>query len=341
MVSARRAVYTAMIGDYEVLGEQPIARTSDVPFICFTDDPTLRSDTWQIVLVEPRFAADNVRSARRLKVLGSDHLAAYDETLWIDNRIELLVQPEDILDDWLSGSDLALPDHSFRDTVLDEFRAVADGGLDDSGRAYEQLFHYHRTRPRVLEEKPAWTGMMARRSTPAVHATMAYWFEEILRYSRRDQLSFNAALDATATSRRTITLEIPASELHRWRSPQRMRRDDGRNADSIRRALEPPFASHRSMESENLSLRSSVAALTDSVAALTDERDDLLTAADGREREVRDLAAAVAALESREPTIVVRTDPSAQRRVDELLASTSWRVTRPLRALSSAVRRQG
>lgn len=51
----RRAVYTALLGRYEELNEQPTALNTDIPFICFTDDPNLVSETWQIHLVDPLF----------------------------------------------------------------------------------------------------------------------------------------------------------------------------------------------------------------------------------------------------------------------------------------------
>jgi len=66
-MNARSCVYTALIGNYEKLNEQPVARQSGIPFICLTDDPKLSSETWRIVQVSPLFRADPVRSQRLLK----------------------------------------------------------------------------------------------------------------------------------------------------------------------------------------------------------------------------------------------------------------------------------
>jgi len=105
----RRVVYTALIGAYELLNEQPIAKSSNIDFICFTDDPALVSDSWEIRLIEPRFPRDTIRSARYLKVMGPDILGEYDESLWIDNSIVLRATPESILDEWIADADFALP----------------------------------------------------------------------------------------------------------------------------------------------------------------------------------------------------------------------------------------
>lgn len=51
-------VYTAVIGGYDELIEPDVAAASTSDFICFTDDPGLRSDVWHLRLVEPAFAHD-------------------------------------------------------------------------------------------------------------------------------------------------------------------------------------------------------------------------------------------------------------------------------------------
>ena len=75
------AVYTALLGGYERLNDdQP--RDSDLPFICFTDDPRLRSTTWDVRLVEPAFPLDLVRSQRDIKLRGHASLEEFSETLY-------------------------------------------------------------------------------------------------------------------------------------------------------------------------------------------------------------------------------------------------------------------
>ena len=221
---AMRGVYTALIGAYERLNEQPVAASSTVPFTCFTDDPGLRSDTWRIVRVDPAFAQDPVRSARRLKILGHPSLDELDETLWIDNSVVLSASPDDILDEWLDGTDVAMPRHSFRDTLMDEFDAVVSAGLDDPARVYEQLQHYADVAPRVLGQPPLWSALIARRHTPAVSRFNALWYEHVLRYSRRDQLSVLMAMSlAPDVSVRAVEIDNYASDLHRW--PVKVDRD--------------------------------------------------------------------------------------------------------------------
>ena len=266
----RRAVYRALIGNYEQLREEEVARDSDVAFICLTDDPTLTSGTWQIEVVEPRMPRDLTRSARALKILGHPVLEEYDETLWIDNTVALTQPPDRLFEEWLADADLAAPLHSFRTSVLAEAEAVIDGGLDDFARVYEQVTHYLATDAAVLEENPHWTGMLARRRTDAVTATMRVWWEDVLRYSRRDQLSFMPAVRSQHVRMRSVPVGTLSSVWHEW--PRAEGRDPTRLGSGLRESLRPPAARlgvlEQALEEATHALAVTVAAREEVIAGL-------------------------------------------------------------------------
>lgn len=216
MTGPRRAVFTALLGRYEALCEQPVAATSDVPFICFTDDPELRSDTWDVRLVTPAFDLDPVRSARTLKITGHPDLADVDETLWIDARVRLTADPGALLDEWLDGSDLTTARHSYRPDVVTEFQEVLLAGLDEAARLYEQLNHYSMQAPELLEAPVPWTALLARRRTADVDRAMQEWLRHVLRYSRRDQLSFVHTTARAGVEPRLVDLDNHRSAIHEW-----------------------------------------------------------------------------------------------------------------------------
>ena len=236
----RRAVYRALIGGYEQLREEEVAREADQPFICFTDDPDLTSSTWQVELVEARLPRDSTRSARALKILGHPLLDDYNETLWIDNTVALRQPPDALFDEWLADADVAVPLHSFRSSVLAEAEAVLDAGLDDFARVYEQLSHYLAADGEALEANPHWTGMMARRRTSATSAAMTGWWEDVLRYSRRDQLSFVPAMRRHGVRVASQPVDSHASPWHEW--PVAEGRDPAGRGSGLREALRPPAA---------------------------------------------------------------------------------------------------
>lgn len=213
----RRVVYSALFGRYENLREQPVALASTVPFIMFTDDPELRSSTWDIRVVKPAVAGDAVRSARSLKITQDPSLDEFDESLWIDNRVRLRTDPSRLLDTWLAAADVCMFEHSFREKLIDEFSAVIEGGYDFPARVYEQLAHYVETSSDLLESKPLWTGMIARRRTEHVDRAMGDWWAEVARYSRRDQLSAPILYRALAPHLAVLPSESNHSSVfHEW-----------------------------------------------------------------------------------------------------------------------------
>lgn len=330
----------ALIGGYEELLEQPIAKESSVPFICLTDNPDLSSDTWTIEVVDRAFSGDLVRSARRLKILGHPALDRFDETLWIDNTVLLKAPPEEILTSWLADHQIALPRHSYRASVIAEVEAVIDAGRDDPARLYEQLLTYLRHHPEVMHRPPMWTGMMARRNTDAVRSAMQTWWDHVARYSRRDQISFPVATRSLELN--VIEIDNKSSDVHRW--PRALKRAET-SGSSIVDTLRPDVSAlgHVQNELDLLTM--------DSIGAVNQ-----------RELRIAELQAQVTELENlRRECGSLRLHAAAMQRVIEehrereaeladgiaklnaelakLHSSTSWRVSAPVRAVGQIARR--
>ena len=215
-VVPKRAIYTVLFGDYDVLNELPSRITSDIDALCFTDDPALTSSTWTVVCVQPSIPGDPIRSQRLVKILGNEILANYDETLYVDNSVVLNADPRNVLDDWLRDCDLAMPLHSFHETVADEFDAVVEHQLDSPARVAEQRAHYSEWFPDALNSDAIWTAIIARKNSPAVRDFQMIWATNVLRYSRRDQLSVGVAIESSHVTVSFIELDNHNSALHRW-----------------------------------------------------------------------------------------------------------------------------
>lgn len=217
--SHKRLIYTALIGDYEQFQGPTLDVNENTDLVCFTDNPNLRSDHWKIKVVTPRFPQDNIRSARYLKIQGPKFNVEYDESLWIDNTVLLKKSPESLFEKYLTDHDMALPRHSYRTSVAAEFDAVDASGFDDVNRIYEQMLHYIKINPGTLDEKPYWTAILLRKHNQVVFELMDAWWEHVLRYSRRDQLSLNYVISVMAErGLRMNELEIDnqSSDFHQW-----------------------------------------------------------------------------------------------------------------------------
>lgn len=347
--------YTALFGGYERLLEQPTAGDSALPHICFTDDPSLTSDTWEIRVVAPVLPLDAVRSSREPKLLAHRHLSGFDVSLYLDNSVELFRPAEEIIEAWLGPDDLAaFPGHSFRETVRAEFEEVLLIGLDSRFRLEEQLHDYQEGTAASLDRRPLWNGMIARRHHhPHVVAAMERWWAHVLRYSRRDQLSAWPAFDEVGFVPRVVEIDNHESPLHRWPV------DVGRGADAgqqgfrepeerweaavaaeaeLRQALERERASAASLATARDAAREALEAMTvdrdrlaDAVRWWNDAHDDLARRLEHAEAERDHLRARDAWLtETNEHLTAVVAHEQARRA--EIEQSRTWRLLRRVRS---------
>lgn len=350
-------VYTVMTGNYEALNEQPAASRSDIPFICLTDDPTLTSKTWKVVMVAPAFKMDPIRSQRMLKIC--PHLVGalddFDCSLYIDNSVVLHEAPELIIERYGWAQGIGLPTHSFRASVMDEFIEVARSGYDDQNRIFEQLNHYLTYGEPTLSEQPYWTAIMLRdHRDEAVRAAMLRWAEHVLRYSRRDQLSLNAALRDAGIVPARWALDNRESWFHTWpHSQQRDRFSGGRDPAA---SMTPPLAQVRQLQLAVELARSNIESMASELAATQRDAERLTERLAAR---VVQRGAAKSAGVDAEPAPQGPTLPLLQMRAENLRlqvrlanalqqtnasvaaihASASWRMTSPLRRLKQWLQR--
>jgi len=314
-MAEKACVYSVLVGGYEKLTEQPVAKSSDIDFVLFTDDPATTSETWQIRHEETVLPQDPGRSSRRAKLLPHVALPDYDVSLYVDNRVVLSKPPEIILADLLpEGAVFVLNAHDHRATVRDEFDAVVALGKDAPWICAEQLEHYERCCPEVLGTRPLWSGFMIRRHhDPLLRRTNEIWWTHLLRYSRRDQLSLMTALEETGLQPTILDHAAKHSDYHDWLPFDQVER-------KVSRAGQAP----------------GMAALAECRAEVNKVRKELRDARDDANQARRRLVQATERL-SRQEAHSRRLTESR----DELLASTSWKVTAPLRRLADRVRKNG
>jgi hypothetical protein len=180
------AIYTALFGGYDRLLEQ--SPNDAVDFICFTDDPELRSRTWEVRLVEPE--EQGTRAARKLKTSPDLLLPDHEWTIWVDARLS--IRSEAFVPTLLATAEpsgMALMAHRQRDCLYDEAVEVYAKGFDQRPQLFDQVRRYRRAgfpRHHGLFS----TMVVARRTdAPRVQALDRRWWEEIDAGSVRDQVS--------------------------------------------------------------------------------------------------------------------------------------------------------
>lgn len=195
--AGRKAVYTFIFGGYDDL-KPPAVITPGWDYICFTDDPALRSDIWDVRL-SPRGRADrqleNKKYAMKHMILFHQYLKGYDLSLSIGGQMELNCNLDDLMrEHFRAGDDMMICRHPDRDCIYDEAEVCKAEGIDDRARIDAQIERY-----RAIGYPPHnglyATGVIARWHQRAnVRAMCRFWWEEYRRGSKRDQLSLNYAI---------------------------------------------------------------------------------------------------------------------------------------------------
>ena len=211
-----RVIYTNIMGDYESLNEELVPNFLDIPLVCFTDNKNLKSDKWNCIYVEPKFPSDPIRSSRYLKIIGHELLNKFEEIMWVDNCVQLKPNALLLFDIYLKNNDLAIPIHSFRENLKDEFMTVLDYGYDNPSILMEQMINYNHESSDILKSKVFWSGIILKRNSLIVKDATRLWFDQLVRYSKRDQLSLPYVLSKVKINFESINIDNFESEFHKW-----------------------------------------------------------------------------------------------------------------------------
>jgi hypothetical protein len=213
---AKRVIYTNIIGDYERLNEELVPDFPGIPLLCFTDNKNLKSDKWNCVYIEPKFSSDPIRSSRYLKIIGHELLNEFEEIMWVDNCVQLKPNAVSLFNIYLKSNDLAIPIHSFRENLKEEFITVLDYGYDDPRILLNQMNDYNHESSEILKSKVFWNGIILKRNNLIVKDAMRLWFDQLLKYSKRDQLSLPYVLSKVKINFESINIDNFESEFHKW-----------------------------------------------------------------------------------------------------------------------------
>ena len=234
--SSNTIVYTSLVGENEGLNLQPFIKDSKFRHICITDDENLESNQWEIQKIESLLPMDPHRSQRNFKIRPHLIFPEYKYSFYFDNTIIFKCKVENFLQFISSIFDFEenypffiLPYHSFRKNLLSEFYECSLSNLDSDLKFYEQLIDYIKTDISVLKSNPYWGGMLLRNHMHEKVIKMSeIWFSNVLKYSRRDQLSLFYASFQSKLKLNGFEIDNHSSAYHKWPITQNDRKSRGK-----------------------------------------------------------------------------------------------------------------
>ncbi|CAA0813317.1 Protein of unknown function (DUF616 [Striga hermonthica] len=194
---------------------QPIGMSetslSKVCYVAFWDEITLATQEadgnkvddshfigqWRIIIVRDLPFSDQRLNGKIPKMLPHRLFPNSRYSIWVDSKSQFRRDPLGVLEAllWRSNHELAISEHGARSSVYDEAKAVVKKNKATPGEVEVQLAQY---RLDGLPEDRRFNGKKAlaeasiivRKHTPLTNLFMCLWFNEVVRFTSRDQLSF-------------------------------------------------------------------------------------------------------------------------------------------------------
>ncbi|MBZ5514918.1 MAG: DUF616 domain-containing protein [Acidobacteriia bacterium] len=184
-------VYTVLTGSESSLNNPFQEKSEDFERICLTDDISIEPNGWKLVELDTHLL-DPGRASRRPKLLPHIYFPEFEWSLYVDNTVRFKTSPLEILQTYV-GRELNYWcfKHPWRDCVYDEAEEVIRLGYDDERRVREQMDYYRALGYPKKAGLCANTVLLRKHNDPRIIQLGDIWFDHVLRFSKRDQLSCN------------------------------------------------------------------------------------------------------------------------------------------------------
>jgi len=195
-------IYTALFGDYDDLID-PREEYDGCDFICFTNQKHLKSDIWEIRIIEECDLSASMMN-RRYKILPHQFLSNYEQSLYVDANIAIIGNPLDLANKYLGEFEIAVPKHFLRDCTYEEANIVIKSKKADEFIVKQQMkFYCDNNFPREygLSENNI---IYRNHNNYNVIMSMQLWWTELNTWANRDQLSFGYVLWKTKIKHKLI-----------------------------------------------------------------------------------------------------------------------------------------
>lgn len=213
-------VASAIFGNYDIM-QQPenISEFSKdtVCFFMFLDEETeaaikntttvdnmKRIGLWRVVVVHNLPYSDARRNGKVPKLLLHRLFPNVRYSLWIDGKLKLVKDPYQLLERflWRKNVSFAISRHYRRFDVFEEAEANKAGGKYDNASIDNQiefykregLTHYSSAKLPITSDVPEGC-VIIRENIPITNLFTCLWFNEVDRFTSRDQISFSTVRD--------------------------------------------------------------------------------------------------------------------------------------------------
>jgi hypothetical protein len=178
-------VYTALFGKYDDLLEPALSAHCD--YVCFTDDPRLKSNIWEVRVVSSHLPENMMN--RLYKTKPHVLFPNYKASIYVDSNIKILNDPIGLFNKYLENSNFLVIKHIERNCIYAESLFCMAERKTDYSLTLSQMISY------ASEGYPANNSLSENRVLIRAHnektivSIMEMWWNQLNTWTQRDQLS--------------------------------------------------------------------------------------------------------------------------------------------------------
>jgi len=188
-------IYTAIFGDYDSL-LIPEVIDPEIDYVCFTDRPRNTYGVWKFKTT-PYYNADPTRTARYVKTHPHELLPGYEFAVWIDGNVSLRTDIYTYIEKLkLANSPLGMIPHPLRDCFYEEAKECILRQKDSNTLINKQVEQYKKVGIKEKSGMYETNFMVIRLSDLNTKSLFNVWWEQIEKFSRRDQLALSYARES-------------------------------------------------------------------------------------------------------------------------------------------------
>ncbi len=199
------AIYTSVTDGYDIL-RLPEVIDGGFDYIVYTDSPVDGQGLYDVrPLNQPGFDKDGFRASRYPKTHPHVLLPDYEIAVWIDSSMMIAGDIRPLIDAFKrSGKAIGNPTHPTRSSLMEEMQACIDLRKDDPAIIRKQMRFYDKVgfdTHDLSNNGLLFFNLKHKDLAPALEL----WWQQICKFSRRDQLSFAYAMSQYGIERYRLT----------------------------------------------------------------------------------------------------------------------------------------
>ncbi len=187
----RVVIYTAIMGGYDELHD-PLFTDDNLTYVCFTNNENIKSDIWHVEYIHDD-KLDHMHLAKKVKLFPHLYFKDFNTSIWVDGKLEIQADLRSYVCEYERDKEMLCFPHYERECIYEEAGTCLFYGKGNKEELIRQISEYYRGGYPINNGLYEMACIVRRHNDDLVQKVMTDWYQEIERYSYRDQVSFPVA----------------------------------------------------------------------------------------------------------------------------------------------------